>query len=126
MADQVLYDSHEPMFRNHPVIFVASVLLIPVVVGIVILVVWYISSIARRFTITSEEMSYTTGILSKHRIELRLAQIRSVRVDQRFLQRIFRVGDIKIFTAGDAPELVVTGMPDPEKVSQIIRDRTTG
>jgi uncharacterized membrane protein YhdT len=65
MAD-VHYQSNPPMFRNNPVWFVVSLLLIPVFgIGILILIVWYVSTKAQTLTVTSQDLLYERGILSK-------------------------------------------------------------
>ena len=124
MAD-VLYQSNPPMFRNNPVWFVISILLIPVFgIGIIILIAWYISTKAQTLTVTSEDLLYERGILSKSRSELRLSSIRSVRVHQSLFQRMFGTGDIEIFTAGDTPEVTATGMPDPNRVRELVSENS--
>ncbi|MGH8543836.1 MAG: PH domain-containing protein [Gammaproteobacteria bacterium] len=124
MSD-VLYQSNPPMFRNNPFGFVISVLLIPVFgIGILILLVWYISTKAQSLTVTSQDLLYEKGILSKSRSELRLTSIRSVRVHQTLFQRMFGTGDIEIFTAGDTPEVTAKGMPDPNKVRELVGEHS--
>jgi len=112
------------MFRNNPLAFVLSVLLVAVAVGIIILMVWYVKTRSELLTITTEDLRYEKGILSKSRSELRLTSIRSVRVHQTFAQRIFGTGDIYIFTAGDAPEVTVKGIPDPNEVRELINEHS--
>ena len=124
MAD-VHYQSNPPMFRNNPVWFIVSLLLIPVFgIGILILIVWYISTKAQTLTVTSQDLLYERGILSKSRSELRLSSIRSVRVHQTLFQRIFGTGDIEIFTAGDSPEVTAKGMPDPNRVRELVSENS--
>jgi uncharacterized membrane protein YdbT with pleckstrin-like domain len=50
---------------------------------------------------------------------MKLSSIRSVRIKQSLFQRLFGTGDISIFTAGDAPELIADGMPDPARVREL-------
>ena len=124
MTDQILYQAHPPMFRNHPFGFVLSILLIAAAVGIIILLVWYVKTRAETLTITREELRYEKGILSKVHSELRLSSIRSVRVNQSLFQRMLGTGDIRVYTAGDAPEITVKGMPDPHEIREIIGDNS--
>lgn len=123
VTEEVVYEAHPPMFRNHPLGFVLSVLLVLVGVGVVILLVWYVKSSTEKLTITTESLNYETGFLSKSRSELRLSAIRSVRLRQSLLQRMFDTGDIDVFTAGDAPEVSAKGMPEPNKVRELIEQR---
>lgn len=124
MAEQTLYRAHPPMFRNNPVGFIVSVLLIGVVVGALILLTWYVRSRSERLTITSEELRYEQGILSKVHSEVRLSSIRSIRVRQSLFQRLFGTGDVDVFTAGDLPEVTVTGIPDPHEVRDIVAEHS--
>ena len=119
--ENVLYESNPPMFRNHPLGFIVSILLIPAFgIGILILLYWYVTTKAQMLTITTQDLLYEKGLLSKSRSELRLTSIRSVRVNQSLFQRIFGTGDIEIFTAGDAPEIIANGMPDPNDIRELI------
>jgi uncharacterized membrane protein YdbT with pleckstrin-like domain len=119
--ENVLYDSNPPMFRNNPFGFIISILLIPAFgLGIIILLVWYVSTKAQKLTITTQDLLYEKGLLSKSRSELRLTSIRSVRVNQSLFQRIFGTGDVEIFTAGDDPEITAKGMPDPNEIRELI------
>jgi uncharacterized membrane protein YdbT with pleckstrin-like domain len=108
------------MFRNNPLGFVLSVLLIAAAVGVVILLVWYVKSRSELLTITTEELRYAKGILSKSHSEVRLSSIRSVRVHQTLFQRMFGTGDLEVFTAGDLPEVTVKGMRDPNRVRELV------
>jgi uncharacterized membrane protein YdbT with pleckstrin-like domain len=117
----VLYEASAPMFRNRPFSFVLSILVIPAFgVGIVILLFWYVKAKSRNLLVTGSELRYTVGILSKRRSELRLSTRRSVRVDQSLMQRMFGTGNISVFTAGDSPEVVAVGMPDPLRLRKLL------
>lgn len=124
MEDEILYEAHPPMFRNNPVGFVLSVVLIAAAVGILILLVWYVKTRAEKLTITREDLRYERGILSKSRSEVRLTGIRSVTVHQSLFQRMFGTGDIEIYTAGDRPEIIAKGIPDPNEVREIISNNS--
>ncbi len=122
MSEEIRYENHPPMFRNHPIGFILSILLIPAFgVGLLILLVWYVKSKSEKLTITETELKYERGILSKSRNELRLANVRSTRVNQSLFQRMFGTGDVDIFTAGDNPEVTVKGFPDPNMIRELIK-----
>jgi uncharacterized membrane protein YdbT with pleckstrin-like domain len=115
----VLYDAHPAMARASPLLFSVAVLTIPVGVGIVILLVWYLKVRATRLVITDEEMRLERGLLAKEHREIRLSAIRTVRIDQSFLERMFNVGTVTVYSAGDQPELTVRGMPDPRRIRDL-------
>jgi uncharacterized membrane protein YdbT with pleckstrin-like domain len=97
------------MFRNLPFGF-----------GVLILAIWYVRCLFDRFTIANGRVTHSHGILSKSDTEISISSIRSVKIHQRLLQRIFRTGSVSIFTAGDKPEIVVHGLPDPHVVKQLL------
>ena len=43
-----------------------------------------------------------------------------MRVNQTLFQRMFGTGDIEIYTAGDAPEVTLRGMPDPHRIRELL------
>lgn len=124
VTDEILYQAHPPMFRNHPLGFVLSILLVVVAIGIIILLVWYVKTRTEMLTVTREDLRYEKGILSKSHSELRLTSIRSVRVNQSLFQRIFGTGDVYVYTAGDSPEITVKGMPDPHELRELISEHS--
>ncbi|RLW66570.1 MAG: hypothetical protein B6D70_03430 [gamma proteobacterium symbiont of Stewartia floridana] len=69
------------------------------------------------------EILYEKGLLSKERSEVNISSVRTTKVKQSFFDRIFGVGTIEIYTAGDSPEIVAKGLPDPNRISEIIRPR---
>jgi len=144
------YDSHPAMFRNHPLgyLFVLLLIIAPVVLllmfreqiagmgdfppalllaatglGILIMLYWFLKTRATRLRITGDEVHLEEGLLSKHHVDLHVNQIRAVRVHQSFLDRVFRVGQIEVYTTGDQPEFVVGGMPGPHRVRDHVRNR---
>jgi uncharacterized membrane protein YdbT with pleckstrin-like domain len=124
MTETILYQAHPPMFRNNPLGFVLSVLLIGAAIGIVILLIWYVKTRSELLIITTEELRYEKGILSKSHNEIRLTSIRSVRVNQTLFQRMFGTGDLEVFTAGDLPEITVNGIPDPHHVRELVGEHS--
>ena len=116
-----LYSASPSMFRNNPVMFVVCILLSLVVIGLIILLVWYLRCYGTRLTITNKRTKLRTGILSKQINEVYHRDVRNVRLSQTFLQRIFDVGSLEISSAGQADvEIAVSGMPSPEKMKAII------
>jgi uncharacterized membrane protein YdbT with pleckstrin-like domain len=118
---QELYAANPPMFKNHPLGFVLSILLIPLAVGILILLYWHLQNKSSRLSVTRDHVLYEKGLLSKERSEVDIDGIRSVKVKQSFANRIFGTGTIELYTSGDNPEIVAKGMPDPNKVREIIK-----
>jgi uncharacterized membrane protein YdbT with pleckstrin-like domain len=104
-------------------------LLVPAVgFGLYLLLRWWIKNYSTRLALTETVVIYTQGILNTRRTEVRMADIRTVHVEQSFMERILRTGSIMISSAGsDGYEIEVHGMPNPAKVRRLIDQfRITG
>ena len=95
-------------------------------IGLLILAIWYLQNKASKLSITEGEILYEKGLLSKARSEININSVRTTKVTQSFFQRMFGVGSIEIFTAGDTPEIVASGLPNPNKVREIIKAQQNG
>jgi len=122
-----LYSEHPVMFKNNPIGFIVSLALIPIFgIGLLILLWWYLQNKASKISVNKNEILYEKGLLSKERSEVNISSVRTIKVKQSFLNRIFGVGTIEIFTAGDNPEIVAAGMPDPNKIRELIKEQQNG
>ena len=122
-TDSTLYEANPKMFRGHPLGFVLSLLLVPVAgLGLLILLVWWLTCKQTHIALDRNHTRVEKGLLSKSRIELRHTSVRTVHVYQSLGQRIFGVGKVSIFTAGDKPEVSMDGIPDPQRVREIINE----
>lgn len=117
----LLLDEHPKMFRANPLVFLLGVITIPIVVGIVILIAMWLRSIGERIAISEHAMLIEKGILNKNSTEVSLTSVRTVRVDQSFADRIFNVGRVDIYTAGDSPEATISGTAEPNRVRDLVR-----
>lgn len=121
MVGTEIFKAHPAMFRAHPFWFILFVLLIAAFgIGLLILLYWYVKTRATALTVSDHELLYEQGILSKERLAVSLRHVRSVQVNQSFINRILGVGEIEIKTAGDEPEFTVTDLPDPHQVREAI------
>ena len=85
------------------------------------LLVWWLMAHTDHLAITPDEILWTHGLLSKQYTEISLTSVRTVRVTQTLFQRLVNAGDISLYTAGDAPELVLRGLPDPGRLRELIK-----
>lgn len=115
------YAEHPAMFRNKPLGFILAVLLVPVAIGILILMVWYLRCKSTKLEINGNEVILETGLMSKERTELSVSGIRTVKINQSFFNRLFKVGTVAIYTAGDNPEIQAAGMPRPEVFRELVK-----
>lgn len=115
------YSENPAMFKNHPFGFLLALILIPAAIGIIILLVWYLKCKSTQLSFVGNDLVLETGLLSKSHTELNVKSIRTVKVYQSFSDRIFGVGKISLFTAGDAPEISVAGLPRPNDLRDLIK-----
>lgn len=109
------YQSNAAFFRSRPFQFMLmGWLIFP-------LIYWYLESIANKVTIDNKQLLYERGIFSKDRTEIQLASIRTVKIYQSFINRIFGVGTVSIFTSGDLPEVVLEGFSNPSLLRESLK-----
>lgn len=143
MSD-ALYESNPSMFRNHPFWFAFWLLVVAagigalavgpdetwrmagfatIFVGIFVLFVWFLKTKALTLIVSDHHVVLRTGLLSRSFSELSIDRIRSVRVRQSLLNRMLGVGTVEIFSAGDEPEIAAAGIPNPQRVRDLLRGR---
>ncbi len=120
MSEVWLYDEHPAMFRAHPLLFL---LLLISLVGIVAIGIWWIMRKGERLALSEREVLMERGLLAKQRTEIALSSIRSVRITQSLGQRIFDVGHVELFSAGDIAEIAIKDMPRPGRIRSIAAAR---
>lgn len=115
------YEAHPSMFRNRPFEFLLALALCVVGIGVLILLVWWIRTLATTLTVTSRRSTLRKGLLSKFTSEVFHKDVRNVQVTQTAMQRLFNVGRVEISSAGQGDfEIAVEGIRDPARVKQII------
>ena len=81
----------------------------------------------RRFTkavLTADHrLRYEVGITSKSTRNIQLSKVQDVRVDQRLAQRLWKVGDLSIETAGETSRLTILNVDDPQSLADDIMNR---
>lgn len=127
--DPVLYEEHPRFFTGAPGRVAWFVVLSFLLIGIFLLVRRWLWCATTTLTITRTRVRYDTGVLGRYHAELRLSDVRIVRVERSLLQRLFGVaGDIGVGSAGTARlEVVALGVPEPRRAAYLIeagRDET--
>jgi uncharacterized membrane protein YdbT with pleckstrin-like domain len=119
---KILYQSYPRMFRAHPGRFLFHVLLIPALgYGLFLLVRWWLQNYSQRLKITERLVIYEVGIFDVTDTEIRISDIRTVRIERTFMERLLGTGTIMISSAGaDGYEIDLKGMPNPRKVRELI------
>ena len=146
---EAVYDAHPSMIRSRPFTSLLALALIPVGIGVALsggtlvpedaapvvkviglavaalafltLLSWYVRAKTDHLVIKDDEIVWTHGLLNKGYTEISMASVRTTRIRQTLTQRILNVGDVEIYTAGDNPELVVKGLPDPDEIRRQIK-----
>jgi len=144
-----LYRSHPKMLRNRPIAFVLCVALalagavlalyfalgkgevhwiLPVgcavvgAAGLLVLIVWWLRCVGTTLIVTDERTILRRGLLARQTSEVQHEDVKTLEVNQRFLERLLGVGTIAIGSPGHSGmEIVVSGMPDPQRVAELIR-----
>jgi len=92
----------------------------------IIFVPAFIRLLRRQFTtvtVSGDRLRYETGAFSKTTRTIQISKLQDVRVDQRPMQRMFRVGNISIETAGETSRLTIPDVDDPQALADDILDR---
>lgn len=150
--ERTLLEVHPPLLRSHPwSVIAASILILAglfgliaipltlfdfatpliiaivagvlLVIGLIWFVILYLKNLAHRLEVTTFRTRQTNGLLRKTSTEVQHDDVANLRVNQSFLERIFKVGYIGI-SAGDAEtmEIEAHGIPDPEGIAEVIRE----
>ena len=92
-------------------------------IGILVIAVWWVMHKGERLALSEREVLLERGLLSKQRTEVALGSIRSVRITQSLGQRIFDVGHVEMFSAGDVAEIAIKNMPRPGRIRALAAAR---
>jgi uncharacterized membrane protein YdbT with pleckstrin-like domain len=80
----------------------------------------------RRFikmVVTADRLRYEVGMISKTTRNIQLSKVQDVRVDQRLVQRLWKVGDLSIETAGGASREKIPNVDNPQALADEIMNR---
>ena len=94
---------------------------IAIVVGVVLIaidiVVGFVRRMATTYLVTTQRLYIRRGVLSKRVQQTRIDRVQNVNTDQRFRDRLLRVGTVDFDTAGtDDSEFRFIGISDPGDV----------
>lgn len=116
--------SHNPSMLNSPFVLLFFILLITAYgIGLIFIIIWKIYNINTTLTLSDDILSYTEGILSKDRQELKLEKVSTISVHQSLFDRILNIGDIAVYTTGDKPEILAVGFANPTDIKDAINNR---
>ena len=94
-------------------LFILGVLLLPVFgLGLVFLVIAWVRYKTTELAITNRRVIAKFGFISRRTVEINIAKVESIQVDQGILGRIFDYGTLLIAGAGD-PQAPIPGISGP-------------
>jgi len=103
---------------------VQGVGLVLLVISVLQLFTWWLATRSDHLAITEDELLWTHGLLSKQYTEIAMGSVRTVRIDQSLLQRLMDAGNVSVFTSGDIPEVVIRGLPEPNRIRELVKARS--
>jgi uncharacterized membrane protein YdbT with pleckstrin-like domain len=90
--------------------------------GVLIFIGAVIRTRSISWRLTSDRLIEQRGILARNRREMELADIRSVEVNQRVMQRALRLGNVTIASAASADFAIrMHDVPNPETAAETVR-----
>lgn len=90
-----------------------------------LLALWAVGSrYCRRYKVTERRVISIEGLISRNTSEVEIKDIRNIQISQSLMERLFRIGTVKIGTAGTAGvEIVLRGVPNPMRVRDVVREQ---
>ena len=73
-----------------------------------------------KITVTTDQLRYESGLLSKSTRTVELMKVQDVRVDQSFGQRVLDIGDISLETAGGSSRIMMASIDNPHQAANRI------
>ncbi|CAN5139884.1 PH domain-containing protein [soil metagenome] len=93
-----------------------------ILLGGFFLLKWHIIGKTHKLTITTERSIYRSGIIHRFTSEVRHDDVRNIKMDQNYKERLLKIGDIAISSAGqDEMEIVIRDIPHPQDIADLIR-----
>ena len=129
------YQGQKVRYFDYPAMFLADplrwliylVLVFAFGAGLVLFGIWWFRVYGRRLVLTEDEAVFIRGVFNTSTTEIRIADIRSVEVDQTFWEKLMNIGSVKIASAGsDGWEIEIPGLPHPARVRRIINEGRHG
>ncbi len=78
---------------------------------------------AIRYRLTTERLFITTGLIGRRQNEMELFRIKDVSFSQTIGQRMLGLGTVRVISTDDsAPDISITGIPDAEKLKDLLRE----
>lgn len=120
---RTLYSANPVMFGARPFLFTFFLLLCPLGIGFILLLVWQSKCKAVRLEVTEDKITLEKGKFTRETNNLFHENIHSIKTNQTFIQRIFKIGDITILATDSADDMFVSNIPYPNKLKKLLEER---
>ena len=90
--------------KLHGMIFVPGIVLFVVIIGIFLLVAAIIRKATTEMAVTNKRVIIKTGLISRKTLEMNLAKVENIGVDQGIFGRMFNFGKITVVGTGGTHE----------------------
>ena len=94
------------------------------IVAVLIIGYWQLLSSFTTLTVTDRRSILQEGIVRRETSEVQHDDVRNLRLDQTFMQRMMNIGSVGISSSGqDGLEVIVNGISNPSRLISIIREK---
>lgn len=108
-------------FVRLPLVEGFSYLLIFLVVILFLWILWDIVSWrAIHYTLTDRRVVIQRGVIRKKKVYIHYEKIQDINISQGLMERLFRAGDIEIYSGHDRTQLILNDVPNPAEVDNMI------
>ncbi len=111
-GETIEYEGRISVWSLAPLIVLGVATLFLMGLGLVFLVAAYLKYISTELAVTNKRVVAKFGFISRHTVEINLAKIESIQVQQGILGRIFNYGSLVVSGAG-TPQAPIPGISDP-------------
>ncbi|MFC7515063.1 PH domain-containing protein [Herbaspirillum sp. GCM10030257] len=110
--EKITYEGRISLWSLAPNIILGVLLLPAMGAGLIFLVLAWLKYISTELAITNKRVVAKFGFIRRRTVEINLAKIESIQVDQGILGRVFGYGSLIVAGAG-TPQAPIPGISDP-------------
>ena len=111
-GEKVLYRTRKSKWTFSGDIIIGALLLPAFGAGLLVWLFGYLRYISTEMAITSHRVIAKSGFISRRTVELKLAKVKSIQVDQSLFGRMLNYGTLIVSGAGN-PQAPITGIANP-------------
>jgi uncharacterized membrane protein YdbT with pleckstrin-like domain len=106
---------------HHPNIPFWVPMLLPEIL-LVFLAIRHVGRLSTKLSITGDRLHYEQGLFGKTTRTIELSKVQDVRIDQSLGQRILKVGNLSVETAGGSSRIEIPSIDNPHEAASHILD----